>query len=271
MDRNCLKKHAQHPESPENAMSSNALLRDDNLIEENSLSLIFDKRPKTGSTTINGLLRREYQGKKFVNCGVHSGNDSMPIMLNQTKKEGFDIFDCHMLTGWEERKLTESRARGRPLWVTTTRDPFDRFISHWKHHLRMRTRNSSNTCFDFPLSKLMPFFQEVHSPPLRWELGSVSNLRSEVSTGKICSRWDIILETETLLEDAEIYLGLRRLPNKNVSLNMAPPSSCGDVPVPVAEVMKKVLEDEYIHHQALLKCKHLNKRIKPIKGNIAFA
>lgn len=225
-------------------------------------SLVFDKRAKTGSTSVNAILREMFGGKKFIECGLHSPAKAMKRMLKQTKTEGFDVFDCHIKTTWEDRQIIEQRAKTRVAWMTITRDPFERLMSHWKHALRAGD-NPPENCVNIQLDQVLAFYQSVHRVYLDWEFGDVETLYNEVSTGKLCSRWDVILESETLAEDVSEYLGYTKLPKLNVT-----PSFCGNVTHDEALVVKAALRDEYLHHRALLACKKNNKRLRARDGNI---
>lgn len=226
------------------------------------MSLVFDKRAKTGSTSVNMILREMFKGKKFINCGMHGPPKAMSSLLTQTKTEGFDVFDCHIKTSWHDRLVIEQRAKLPVAWMTVTRDPFERLMSHFKHALRAGKNKPSN-CVNIHLDHLLAFYHTVHQDYLLWEFGDYAALHQEVATGKVCSRWDIILESETLADDVSKFLGPAKLPKLNVT-----PSFCGNITSEEAAVVKEVLSEEYIYHRALLACKKGNKVLRRNNGDI---
>lgn len=236
--------------------------RSDSLAPRKPISLVFDKRAKTGSSSINAILREMFKGKKFINCGLHGPAIAMKKLKLQTKTEGFDVFDCHIGTSYEDRREIEHRAKFPTAWMTVTRDPFDRLMSHFKHALRAGDNPPSN-CVNIHLDHLLGFYRTVHKEYLLSEFGDYETLHAEVSTGKVCSRWDIILETETLAEDVSRFLGYSKLPKINVT-----PSFCGNVTREEAESVKRVLSEEYLYHRALLACKKNNKGLRLSNGEI---
>lgn len=228
------------------------------------ISLVFDKRAKTGSTSVNAILRILFKGKKFIDCGLHGPALAMRKMLEQTETGGFDVYDCHIGTSWEDRQVIEHRARFPTAWMTVTRDPFERLMSHFKHALRAGDNAPSN-CVDIQLDHLLGFYQSVHQEYLLSEFGNYQTLHDEVSTGKVCSRWDIILESKSLSEDVSKFLGYSKLPKLNVT-----PSFCGNLTNEEAQTVKRVLSEEYLYHRALLDCKKRNKVLRLSDGNLVL-
>lgn len=230
------------------------------------VSLVFDKRAKTGSTSVNAALRKIFPGKKFIECGMHSPATALKKMFRQTEKVGFDVFDCHISTTWTDRAAIERQAKAHVAWMTITRDPFERLMSHVKHALRGSKKKGDVTrCFNINGEQVSSFYRTVHREYLLTEFEDLQTLHDEVSTGKICSRWDIILESETLEDDVSKYLGFTNLSKENVA-----PSSCGNVTHEEALVIKAELHEEYLHHRALLACKKSNKQLRLINGNITL-
>lgn len=230
------------------------------------VSIVFDKRAKTGSTSVNAALREVFRGKKFINCGHHSEAQALEKMYNQTAATGFDVFDCHIKTDWPDRLLIERRANAPVAWMTVTRDPFERLMSHWKHVVRGGKKKGNVTkCVDIRGDDVSNFYRGVHEKYLLSEFGDVQTLYHEISTGKICSRWDVVLESEALADDVSNFLGYTNLSQLNVA-----PSVCGNVTHDEALVIKAELHDEYAHHRALLACKKMNKRLRMIDGDIAL-
>lgn len=230
------------------------------------VSLVFDKRAKTGSTSVNAALREVFPGKKFIDCGLHNPEIAMKKLVRQTKEKGFDVFDCHINTAWPNRSAIVRRASAPVAWMTVTRDPFERLMSHWKHAARgSKLKGNVTRCVNVRGDEVSTFYHAEHKHLLVEEFGDMQTLHDEISTGKICTRWDVILESERLAGDVSDFLGYPSLPELNVA-----PSVCGNVTHDEALVLKAELFQEYAHHRALLTCKEKNKRLRLIDGKITM-
>lgn len=230
------------------------------------VSIVFDKRAKTGSTSVNAVLRALFPSKKFIKCGHHDEEKALQKMFNQTESTGFDVFDCHVKTNWPDRLIIEQRANAPVAWITITRDPFERLMSHWKHTLRGGKKKGNVTrCVDIRGEDVSKFYHGVHKNLLVSEFGDLRTMHEEIYSGKICSRWDVVLESEALAQDVSNFLGYTNLPQLNSA-----PSVCGNVTSDEALAIKAELHEEYAHHRALLACKSRNKYVRMVDGDIAL-
>lgn len=230
------------------------------------VSLVFDKRSHADGAPIDSILRWKLPGKKFVTCPTPDRAPAPLGMLNLTLAGGFDVFDCEVRADWAGRQVIERLANSRVAWVTLVRDPFDALMSHYERYLKSWNGGDVANCADIAADQVSAFYRRVYGQYLLEEFGSLQALRDEISSGRICSRWDVVLEAETVADDVENFLGVELFPRREAT---AP--ACGGVTDQEAVVIKAQLREEYAHHRALLACKETNKQLRLIEGNAVLS
>lgn len=230
------------------------------------MSVVFDRRSQAESTLVIRTFGDELPGRKLVTCRTPNQRPVSRDMFKATLAQGFDVFDCDLGADWAARHVIESLANAHAVWMTMIRDPFESLLSHYMRGLRNRKGGNVANCANVTSDQVVDFYLREYRQYLLEEFGSFHALHDEISTGKICSRWDVILEAETVRDDVANFLNFSKFPEQDLTAPL-----CGGVTDLEAVVIKAELREEYEHHRALLACKKKNKRLCLIDGSVVLS
>lgn len=85
--------------------------------------LIFMHMPKSGGTTLEGVVKRQYLGGKFFRFTGSKENFAEFRAMSEVERASYDLLSGHMYFGWHEWVPEPAT------YMTMLRDPVDRVVS----------------------------------------------------------------------------------------------------------------------------------------------
>lgn len=101
-----------------------------------SNTLLFEHVPKSGGSTLEGLLKKKFTPEYIYGCATDSHNQILAFKnLTVSEQNGFDFIYGHGVS--QLAPLINNKC----IKITIIRDPIDRFISNYYHIIRSRSHS----------------------------------------------------------------------------------------------------------------------------------